>query len=122
MQAMNVGSAKATIREGEMEISANGSKPAAATAINNVLQYLCLLLLCGLGTHAILARAQTSVVLVGSGSSVPAPLYNRWTQEYGKRTAGLQMRYLPVGTSEGIKQISHSTGDFGAGESQLTDW
>jgi ABC-type phosphate transport system substrate-binding protein len=27
------------------------------------------------------ANAQNAVVLVGSGSSVPAPLYNRWTQE-----------------------------------------
>jgi phosphate transport system substrate-binding protein len=104
-----------------MKISASGWKPAAARTVNNVLQYLCLLSLLGLGSHAILVRAQTSVVLVGSGSSVPAPLYNRWTQEYGKRSATLQMRYLPVGTSEGIKQISHSTGDFGAGESQLTD-
>ena len=31
------------------------------------------------------------------------------------------MRYLPVGTSEGIKQISHGAGDFGAGEAQLTE-
>jgi phosphate transport system substrate-binding protein len=31
------------------------------------------------------------------------------------------MRYLPVGTSEGIRQISHSAGDFGAGEAQLTE-
>jgi phosphate transport system substrate-binding protein len=83
--------------------------------------YLCVLsiLLAGLcSTHA---RAQNAVVLVGSGSSVPAPLYSRWTQEYGKRNANLQMRYLPVGTSEGIKQISHNAGDFGAGEAQLTE-
>jgi len=31
------------------------------------------------------------------------------------------MRYLPVGTSEGIQQISHGAGDFSAGEAQLTD-
>ncbi len=31
------------------------------------------------------------------------------------------MRYLPVGTSEGIKQISHGAGDFAAGEAQLTE-
>ena len=67
------------------------------------------------------SRAQTAVVLVGSGSSVPAPLFSRWTQEYGKRGSKIQMRYLPVGTSEGIKQISHSAGDFAAGEAQLTD-
>jgi len=67
------------------------------------------------------AKAQEALVLVGSGSTVPAPLYNRWTQEYGKRNPKIKMRYLPIGTSEGIKQISHGVGDFGAGEAQLTD-
>jgi phosphate transport system substrate-binding protein len=33
----------------------------------------------------------------------------------------MQMRYLPVGASEGIKQISHGVGDFAAGEAQLTE-
>jgi phosphate transport system substrate-binding protein len=65
--------------------------------------------------------AQDTIILVGSGSSVPAPLYSRWTQEYGKRNPKIQMRYVPVGTSEGIKQISHGSGDFGAGEARLTD-
>ena len=82
---------------------------------------ICLLSLLTLGLDAVPAVAQGAVVLVGSGSSVPAPLYNRWTQEYGKRNANLQMRYLTVGTSEGIKQISHGAGDFGAGEAQLTE-
>jgi phosphate transport system substrate-binding protein len=68
-----------------------------------------------------LVPAQNAVVLVGSGSSIPAPLYSRWTQEFGKRSSSLQMRFLPVGTSEGIKQISHGAGDFAAGEAQLTE-
>ena len=67
------------------------------------------------------AQAQDSVVLVGSGSSVPAPLYNRWIQEFDKRNARIQMRYVPIGTAEGIKQISRGASDFGAGEAQLTD-
>jgi phosphate transport system substrate-binding protein len=67
------------------------------------------------------ANAQNGIVLVGAGSTVPAPLYNRWAQEYGKRKSNIQLRYLPVGTSEGVKQISHSAGDFGAGEAQLTE-
>jgi phosphate transport system substrate-binding protein len=81
----------------------------------------CLFSLFTLGMHGTLAKAQNAVILVGSGSSVPAPLYNRWAQEYGKRNPNLQMRYLPVGTSEGIKQISHAAGDFAAGEAQLTE-
>src|SRR5580658_207255 len=74
-----------------------------------------------LGLDGALAGAQNTLVLVGSGSSVPTPLYNRWAQEYGKRNPNIQMRYLTVGTSEGIKQISHGAGDFSAGEAQLTD-
>ncbi len=74
-----------------------------------------------LGLYSAPAKAQEAVVLVGSGSSVPAPLYNRWTQEYGKRKPNMQMRYLPVGTSEGIKQIARGAGDFGAGEAQLSE-
>jgi phosphate transport system substrate-binding protein len=66
------------------------------------------------------ASAQERVVLVGSGSSVPAPLYAQWATEYNKRNPGIQMRYLPIGASEGIKQISHGSGDFAAGEVPLS--
>jgi len=66
------------------------------------------------------AKAQETVILVGSGSSVPLPLYNRWAVEYGKLNPKIQMKYLPIGTSEGIKQISHGSGDFGAGEVPLS--
>ena len=83
------------------------------------LSHVWLLCLLVVGLHGAPAQAQNAVVLVGSGSSVPAPLYTRWTQEYGKHNSHIQMRYLPVGTSEGIKQISHGVGDFGAGEAQL---
>jgi len=82
---------------------------------------LLFLLTLTLGLYGASAKAQDAVILVGSGSSVPAPLYSRWTQEYDNRKPNMQMRYLPVGTTEGIKQISHGTGDFGAGEAQLTE-
>jgi phosphate transport system substrate-binding protein len=85
-----------------------------------LLSDICLLSLLTLGLSAP-AHAQNAVVVVGSGSTVPAPLYNRWAQEYGKRNPNMRMRYLPVGTSEGIKQISHGAGDFAAGEARLTD-
>jgi len=60
-----------------------------------------------------------SVVLVGVGSSVPLPLYTKWAEEYNKRNPRLQMRYLPLGTIEGIKEAAHGSGDFGAGEALL---
>ena len=87
----------------------------------SLLSRVCVLFLFALWLCGSVSKAQDAVVLVGSGSSVPAPLYNRWAQEYGKRNPKIQMRYLPVGTSEGIKEISRGAGDFGAGEAQLTE-
>ena len=80
-----------------------------------------LLLILFLTLNNLSVRAQEALVLVGSGSSVPAPLYNRWTQEFGKRSAQTQFRYVPIGTSEGIREITSGASDFGAGESQLTE-
>jgi phosphate transport system substrate-binding protein len=85
-----------------------------------LFRHFCHLFLLTAGLGCIPAMAQSAVVLVGSGSSVPAPLYSRWAQEYDKRNSNIQMRYVASGTSEGIKQISHGSGDFGAGEVPLT--
>ena len=67
------------------------------------------------------AMAQQSLVVVGSGSTVPAPLYTARSQEYGKHNSKVQIRYVPVGTEEGIRQVSHGSGDFGAGEMPLSE-
>ena len=65
--------------------------------------------------------AEDGVVLVGAGSTLPAPLYASWTETYNSRDANLQVRYMPMSTKEGINQITHSIGDFGAGEVPLSD-
>lgn len=64
--------------------------------------------------------SQDSTVLVATGSSVPAPLYNRWAQEYNQQSGHVRFKYLPTGTQEGIKEIAHGSGDFGAGEVPLS--
>src|ERR1700689_2938416 len=97
------------------------SNPGRRRASYCLFSYSWVVPLLVLALYSSAVSAQNGVVLVGSGSSVPAPLFARWTQEYGKRNPNVQMRYLPVGTSEGIKQISHGAGDFGAGETPLTD-
>jgi phosphate transport system substrate-binding protein len=103
-----------------MKVSARFSRPCPAQR-RRLLSQVWLLPFLAVGLHSAPAIAQSAVVLVGSGSSVPAPLYNRWAEEYNKRNPNIQMRYLPSGTSEGIKQISHGAGDFSAGEAQLTE-
>lgn len=69
---------------------------------------------------------QDSVSLVGAGSTVPLPLFNKWAQEFNKINHSVQMQYQPLGTSEGIRLISGSKEelgktDFSAGEILLTE-
>ena len=81
-------------------------------------------LLCALifiaGSCQSLGLSSDSLVLVGAGSTVPLPLYRKWAQEYNNRHTNVRLEYLPLGTSEGIRQISGGVGDFGAGEVPLT--
>jgi len=90
------------------------------TGVRSLTTWLCCVIGIALALSSVPAPAQDTVILVGSGSTVPAPLYNRWAPEYAKRSSKIQMKYLPIGTSEGIKQISHGAGDFGAGEVPLS--
>ena len=63
---------------------------------------------------------QQAIVLVGSGSTVPAPLVSKWAEAFNQQNHNAQMRYLASGTGEGITAISHGSGDFAAGEVPLT--
>lgn len=76
---------------------------------------LILLCLCPL-----FASDQRSIVLVGGGSTVPLPLYKKWSDAYNQSKRSAQMQYVPFGSSEGINQIANGTSDFGAGEVMLT--
>lgn len=66
-------------------------------------------------------HAQQVISLVGSGSSVPSPLYSAWTAQYAKLHQNVRVTYLPLGTSESIRQIGQGVGDFGGGEVPLSD-
>lgn len=65
--------------------------------------------------------AQENISLVGSGSNLAGSLYTEWTTEFEKQHPGVQVRYLPLGTSQSIHEIREGTGDFGGGEIPLTD-
>jgi phosphate transport system substrate-binding protein len=66
------------------------------------------------------ATCQQVIVLVGSGSTVPAPLVNKWAEAYNQHNRYVQMRYVASGASEGIAAISHGSGDFAVGEVPIT--
>jgi len=62
--------------------------------------------------------AQAAGSISGAGATFPAPVYNKWTEEYKAQT-GISLNYQPIGSGGGIKQINASTVDFGASDKPL---
>src|SRR3984893_2630119 len=65
--------------------------------------------------------AQTQMVLVTTGSTMPEPLYVVWGNEYHKLHPETQVRYLPVGTSESAKDVLSGSGDLGGGDAPIPE-
>lgn len=42
------------------------------------------------------AKAQTPITLQGAGATFPAPLYQRWFQEFTKTNPAIRVNYQPV--------------------------
>jgi phosphate transport system substrate-binding protein len=58
--------------------------------------------------------------LNGAGATFPAPLYQKWFDEYAKLTQ-VQVNYQAIGSGGGIKGIQDQTIDFGASDAPMTD-
>jgi phosphate transport system substrate-binding protein len=65
--------------------------------------------------------AQTQMVLVTTGSTMPEPLYILWGDQYHKLHSETQVRYLPVGTSESAKTVLSGAGDLGGGDAPIPE-
>lgn len=58
--------------------------------------------------------------LNGAGATFPAPLYQKWFQEYAQ-AKGVQINYQANGSGAGIKAITQKTVDFGASDAPMSD-
>ncbi len=67
-----------------------------------------------------LYRPQQSVALSGAGATFPAPLIQKWTEEFYDLT-GVQINYEGIGSGGGIKQHTEKTIDFGASDPPMTE-
>jgi len=66
--------------------------------------------------------AQTQMVLVTTGSTMPEPLYLLWGDEYHKLHPETQVRYLAVGTGESANRVLSGTGgDLGGGDAPIPE-
>jgi len=62
----------------------------------------------------------TSSLLKGAGATFPAPLYEKWFEDYHDIHPAVRIRYDPVGSADGIRQLDQGSVDFAASEMPLT--
>ena len=73
-----------------------------------------------IGTFGLASSTQAGVSLSGAGASFPAPIYQRWAQDFNAKT-GVQVSYQSVGSGSGVKQFIAETVDFGASDAAMDD-
>jgi phosphate transport system substrate-binding protein len=71
------------------------------------------------GVFALAVPAFASAALSGAGSTLVAPLLANWVNGF-ESGGGTNVKYAPVGSGEGIKQVSNRTVDFGASDAPMT--
>ncbi|MEG4417549.1 phosphate ABC transporter substrate-binding protein PstS [Microcoleus sp. LAD1_D5] len=63
----------------------------------------------------------SDVALTGAGATFPAPLYQRWFQDFNTTNPKLQINYQSVGSGAGVEQFTKGTVDFGASDTAMSD-
>jgi phosphate transport system substrate-binding protein len=69
--------------------------------------------LIAIGLSVAPAAAFASSTINGAGATFPAPIYQRWFQDYA-RTTGNRVNYQSVGSGAGVRQFIAGTVNFGA--------
>ena len=71
-------------------------------------------------TQYVFNPGNTPIRINGAGATFPAPLYQKWTEEYYDLT-GVQVDYEGIGSGGGINQHTAKTVDFGASDPPMND-
>ena len=71
-----------------------------------------------IGLLAAPVAAIAGPALNGAGATFPAPLYQRWFQDYA-RTSGSRINYQSVGSGAGVRQFIAGTVNFGASDEAI---
>jgi phosphate transport system substrate-binding protein len=65
--------------------------------------------------------AATAETINGAGATFPAPIYQKWFEEFHKAHSDVQINYQAIGSGGGIRQLTETTVDFGASDMPMTD-
>jgi phosphate transport system substrate-binding protein len=75
----------------------------------------------GIALFAAAASMASAESINGAGATFPAPIYQKWFEEYHKAHPEVQINYQPIGSGGGIRQITEGTVDFGASDMPMTN-
>jgi phosphate transport system substrate-binding protein len=70
------------------------------------------------GAASLAASAET---INAAGATFPAPIYQKWFEEFHKAHSDIQINYQAIGSGGGIRQLTEGTVDFGASDMPMTD-
>jgi phosphate transport system substrate-binding protein len=65
--------------------------------------------------------AASAETINAAGATFPAPIYQKWFEEFHKAHGDVQINYQSIGSGGGIRQLTESTVDFGASDMPMTD-
>jgi len=65
--------------------------------------------------------AASAETINAAGATFPAPIYQKWFEDFHKAHADIQINYQSIGSGGGIRQLTEGTVDFGASDMPMTD-
>jgi phosphate transport system substrate-binding protein len=68
-----------------------------------------------------LCGAASAATINAAGATFPAPIYQKWFEEFHKAHPDVQINYQAIGSGGGIRQLVEGTVDFGASDMPMTD-
>jgi phosphate transport system substrate-binding protein len=68
-----------------------------------------------------LAPATVAATINAGGATFPAPIYQKWFNDYRKMHPEVQINYQSLGSGAGIRQLTEGTLDFGASDRPMRD-
>jgi len=64
--------------------------------------------------------AASAETINAAGATFPAPIYQKWFEEFHKMHSDSQVNYQSIGSGGGIRQLTEGTVDFGASDMPMT--
>jgi phosphate transport system substrate-binding protein len=65
--------------------------------------------------------ASAAETINAAGATFPAPIYQKWFEDFHKAHPDTQINYQAIGSGGGIRQLVEGTVDFGASDMPMTD-